>query len=134
VSGPLDNFLERFRRTGGVPAAVGGDLAEELRPVFAALDEFEGEADAMRRRAEAEGQDRKASAARELAEIAADARVKAERARGEAYEAALAAAEAQARAIVSDGEQAAAVLYERGSGRLPALVDEIVARLSESVR
>jgi len=26
------------------------------------------------------------------------------------------------------------VLYERGSGRLPALVDEIVARLSESVR
>jgi hypothetical protein len=46
----MGGFLERFRRSGGVPAAAGAELAAELAPVFAALDRIEEEAAEIRRR------------------------------------------------------------------------------------
>jgi len=132
LNGPLGNFLERFRRTGGVPAAVGGDLASELAPVFAALDEIERGAATLRERAEAVREGRKARLEQDVARILADGHRRAEKARKAAYEDARAAAAADAEGIVVEGERAAAGIRERGSSRLPGLVDEIVSRISVS--
>lgn len=134
LSGPLSGLLERFRRTGGVPAAVGGDLASELAPVFAALDEIESEAAAVRRDAGAQRADREARLEREIGKILADALTEAERTRDEAFDAAHRAAEAEAAAIIAEGDREAAAIREDGAARLPSLVDEVVARVAGSRR
>jgi hypothetical protein len=51
--GPLAAFLERFRRTRGVPATIGDDRISELAPLFAALDRIEQDAASLRSRSQA---------------------------------------------------------------------------------
>ena len=134
LRGPLGNLLERFRRSGGVPAAAGGDLASELAPVFAALDEIEREADGVRRAAEAEQGERAARLERELQEIADGARTEADRARDAAFEIARRAAEVDAASIGAEGARRAAAVREAGEERLPGLVEDVVASILGSGR
>ncbi len=129
LKGPLGNLLERFRRSGGVPAAAGIDLASELAPVFAALDEIESEADSVRREAEAERAARKAQLEQDLDAIAEDARVQADRERDGAFESARRAAEADATRIRAEGEHEATAIREIGKDRLPRLVEDVVTRI-----
>lgn len=129
VGGPLGGFLERFRGSGGVPAAVGGELASELEPLFAELDAIEREASELRSRAEGEREGAADRLEGELASIAADARRRAELARSEAFATAMRSAEAEARAIVDAGEAEAAAILATGRGRLPELVEEVISRV-----
>jgi vacuolar-type H+-ATPase subunit H len=126
---PLGSLFERFRRSGGVPAAAGGDLASELAPVFAVLDEIEREADAVLRSADFERAAREAKLERDLQQIVEEAHARAERERDAAYQTARAAAEADAAAIVAEGERGAAAIRRRGEGRLPQLVEDVVTRV-----
>jgi len=130
VSGPLGGFLERFRGTGGVPAAVGGDLASELAPVLAELDKIEQEAESLRARAGAERAVRAERLEGELARIAADARTRGERARDEAFANVRRNAEAEAAAAIAAGARAASSIEEAGAARLPAFVAQIVAAVA----
>lgn len=130
VSGPLDNFLERFRRAGGVPAAVGGGVEAELAPLFTELDVIEREVAALQVRAEAEHGARMAQLERELAQIAEDADRRAERARDAAYEAAREVVEAEVARIAADGERGAAATRVRGAERLAILVADVVGRVA----
>jgi len=54
----MGSFLERFRRSAGVPASVGGDISAELASVFLALDEIEREVGALREHSEAAAAER----------------------------------------------------------------------------
>ena len=134
MAGPLDNFLERFRRAGGVPASVGGVSEAEYGPLFAALDSIEEEAAELRVRADAEREARRAQLERELAAIAEDAKTRADRARHAAHATARAAAEVEAARITAEGESAAEIIRAHGADRMPGLVADVVARIEGGVR
>ena len=89
---PVSTILDRFRRAAAVPAGVGDDLARELAPVFAALDEIESECDRVRADAAATAERRVADA--RVAAAAGSARGR------EAAEAARAEAEAERRRVL----------------------------------
>lgn len=124
-------WLERFRRPAGVPAAAGDDLAPELMPVFAALDEVERAAEAVRRDAEREVAERIDAARREAERVRAkwERRADAERARAEAER--RAALTAEARAIEEAAQREAERLRVTGLQRMPSLVDAVVLAISE---
>ncbi len=132
MSGPLDNFLERFRRAGGVPAAVGGGVEAELAPVFTELDAIEREVAELGARMEAEHRARMSQLERELAQIAEDADTRAKQVREAAYRTARDAVAADVARIAADGERAAAATRARGAQRLPTLVSDVVARVAEA--
>jgi hypothetical protein len=77
----LSVLLDRFRRTAGVPAAVGDALEAELEPVFASLEEIEVEASRVREEATADATQRLDEAVAESAWIAAGWKELAERQR-----------------------------------------------------
>lgn len=131
-AGSLGDFLERFHGTGGVPAAVGEETAIELVPVFAALDAFEHEAAAARERAERVAAHRRFEAEEGAREILADAKSLADSERGDALKAGLRAADVEASRIVAEAEEDARRIGETARARLPALVDEVVARVLEA--
>ena len=130
--GPIGGFLERFRRTGGVPASVGDEARTELAPVFAALDEIEREVARLRTRS----RDAAARHAREADEEAemlmAEARNRAEAEREDAYVAGLRAADAEAARIVRAASRTAQEIERKGRERLPPLVAAVVERVLEA--
>ena len=130
--GPIGGFLERFRGVGGVPAAVGEEPVLELAPVFAALDAFELEAAEARGHAETVAAHRLHKAEEGAKEILAAARGLADSERGDALKAGLRAADVEASQIVARAEADARRIDETGRQRLPALVDEVVARVLEA--
>ena len=130
--GSIGGILERFHGTGGVPAAVGEEPVLELVPVFAALDAFELEAAEVREHAEAMAAHRLHKAEEGAKEILAAARGLADSERGDALKAGLRAADAEASQIVARAEADARRIDETGRERLPALVDEVVARVLEA--
>jgi vacuolar-type H+-ATPase subunit H len=124
--GPIGAFLERFRRTGGVPAAVGGELTSELAPVFAALDGLEHEVAVLRAAAE-EAAARHAHEADEEAErIMAEARERAESELDDVREAGLRTAALEVAAIVEDAEREAKAILAAGEERMPVLIAEVL--------
>ena len=125
--GPLGGFLERFRGSGGVPAAVGGESAEELAPLFEALDRFEGEARALRARDEAAIARAARKSEREAQALLAKARAEAEREREQAFEAGVRAAQAEAAELLARARVEASAIEERGRERLPALLADVLA-------
>jgi len=130
--GPIAGFLERFRRSAGVPAAVGGEAATELAPVFAALDEIEHEVAALRERSDAAAARRLHEADEEAQQIVAEARERAAAERDEALRAGLQAAEVEADAILLRAEADASAVRKTGEQRLPALVTEVLVRVLET--
>jgi vacuolar-type H+-ATPase subunit H len=127
--GSIGGILERFHGTAGVPAAVGEETALELVPVFAALDAFELEAAEARGHGEAMAARRLHEAEEGAKEILAAARGLADSERGDALKAGLRAADAEASQIVARAEIEARRIDESARGRIPGLVDEIVARV-----
>lgn len=129
--GSLGGFLERFRGTGGVPAAVADDAALELVPVFVALEEVERAAAEAYGRADRIMARRRFEAEEGAREILADAARLADSERGDALKAGLRAADVEASRIVALAEEDARRIGEIARGRLPRLVDEVVARVLE---
>jgi vacuolar-type H+-ATPase subunit H len=130
--GPISGFLERFRRSGGVPAAVGGDAASELAGVFAALDRLELEAEALRESSRAAVTQHEREIEQQAHRIVAEARAQAESARDDAVEAGLRAAETEAAAVVAQAEADATRIREAGQERLPDFVAGVLARVLEA--
>jgi len=130
--GPLSGFLERFRRSGGVPATVGGDAASELAAVFAALDRLEREADELRSRSDAVAARREREIEETTQRLLAAARARAGTVRVEVVDATLRAAEADAARILAAGEAEASRIRQIGEERLPGLVAEITTRVLEA--
>lgn len=131
MSGATANWLERFRRPAGVPAAASEELDSELMPVLAALDEIEEEAKRLRGEAEREAARRLDAASvraeRDLARWQRRAEVERARAETERRE----AIASEARSIELEGEAEAVRLRERGLERIPALVGSVIACLTE---
>jgi hypothetical protein len=132
--GPLRSLLERFRRSAGMPAAVGGELRSELAPVFAALDEIEREVARVRARSEAAATARLKEADEAAERILAEARQLAAKEREVELETVLQRTDAEAEAIVAQAAAAAEVTRKRGDERLPVLVTEVLARVLQAER
>ncbi len=130
--GPIGGFLERFRRSSGVPAAVGDEAAIELAPVFAVLDELEREAAALRERSQQMATRRLHEAREEATAILADARSRADSERGDALKAGLRAADVAAAEIVARAEDEARRIDRLGTERLPALVRQVTEHVLEA--
>jgi vacuolar-type H+-ATPase subunit H len=130
--GPIGGFLERFRRSGGVPVAVGGEVTTELAVVLAALDGLEREAEELRARSEADSARRIQEAEQETERILVEARERAESERDDALTAGLRAADATVAGVVAQAEADAERIREAGAQRLPDLVAEVLARVLEA--
>jgi hypothetical protein len=128
------SILDRFRRPAGVPAAAAEDIAAELTPVFAALEELEEEAKTIRDDAAREAEQLLAAAEARSAEILAawGQRAQAEGARMESD--CERAAATQVEAAEAAGREQAQRLRERGHRRMPGLVAEVVACVKEAAR
>ncbi len=127
-------ILERFRRGAGVPSAAADDVAAELAPLFAALDEIEEEAERRREAARARGRAYLDDASEEAHGIVAAYRDRAEAVHRRAVERSRGAAEEQSRALVADAERHARDIQARGEERLPQLVAAVVACVREGAR
>jgi vacuolar-type H+-ATPase subunit H len=130
--GPGRSFLERFRRSAGVPAVVGDEASAELAPVFAALDELEREASLPRARSLQMAKRRLHDAREEAHAIVADARARADAERGEALKTGLRRADAASAEIVRRAEEEARRIELVGAERRPALVARILDRVLEA--
>jgi hypothetical protein len=130
--GPLRSLLERFRRGAGVPASVGGELAAELAPVFAALDEIEREVDDLREQSQAAVADRLRETEDEIRRIVQDGRRRAIQERDEALTSAWREADAEAVAVARAAKAEGDEVRRRGAERMPALVAEVLARVLEA--
>jgi hypothetical protein len=128
----LSILLDRFRRTAGVPAAVGDALEAELEPVFASLEEIEVEASRVREEATADATRRLDEAEAESARISAGWRELAERERarvtGEVHE----ASEQEASRILAVGRAEADRVRIHGQERVPELVNSVLACVRRS--
>jgi flagellar biosynthesis/type III secretory pathway protein FliH len=129
--GPIGAFLERFRRTGGVPATVGEQARTELEPVFAALDEIEREVEELRNRSVAAAARHAREAEEEAEMVLAEARSRAEAEREDAYLAGLRAADAEASRILHAARLRADAIEREGRARLPRLIQDALARVFE---
>jgi hypothetical protein len=130
--GPLSGFLERFRRSAGVPATVGGDAASELAAVFAALDRLELEAEELRTRSSAAAARREHELEEEMERVVRDARERAGAEQDEILRSRLGDADREAAVIVAQAEAEARRIRETGEERLAGFVAEVVARVREA--
>jgi hypothetical protein len=123
----LSVLLDRFRRTAGVPAAVGDPLEAELEPLFASLEKIEVEASRVREDAAADASRVLDEADVESARIAAGWRELAEHERERVTAAMRAASVTEARQVLAAAREEADRVRVQGRERMPELVDAIVA-------
>ncbi len=128
----MGGFLERFRRSGGVPAAAGGELAAELAPVFAALDGIEEEAAEIRRRVDVVAAQRAHEAEEQAQGILAGARERANFERDDALKAGGRVTDAEVVSILEQAELDAQQIRTVGEQRLPAFVANVLKRVLEA--
>ena len=124
---PLSSFLDRFRRGVAVPAAAGDDLAAELAPVFASLEAFEAEADAVKRASARQAEERLAAGLERVARISEGWRARAEAERSHAVAEQRRRVHEEASALEERGRVEADRIRQRAARRMPELVAEIVA-------
>ena len=130
----MSTILDRFRRAAAVPAPVGDDLARELVPVFAALDEIEGDCERVRRDAALAADQLIAAARGEAAVGSTRGREEAEAARAEAEDERRRAREEEAGRLTEEAAAETARIREQGKARLPKLVDAVVACVRAEAR
>jgi hypothetical protein len=130
----VSTILDRFRRAAAVPAGVGDDLARELAPVFAALDEIEEACDRVRASAAASAERRVAKARAEVAAGSARCREAAEAARAEAEAERRRTLEREALELRREAEVEARRIRAQGAARLGELVDSVVACVRAEAR
>ncbi len=131
---PVRSFLDRFRRGAAVPAAAGDELAAELAPVFAELEQVEREAGAVRDLAAERAQQRLEAGAVRVARVSAGWRERAEAERARAIAECLGRVEEEARSIVAAGQAEAARVRTHGRARLAPLVSAVFSCVMESPR
>jgi hypothetical protein len=123
---PVSTILDRFRRAAAVPAAVGDELANELAPLFLALDSIEDESSRVREAAAEAAERRLALARADAVELTTQARARAEAVRAETEAGRRAMREAEARELLAAAEAEARQVSERGAARAPELVAEVL--------
>ena len=128
----MGGFLERFRRSSGVPAAAGGELAAELAPVFAALDGIEEEAAEIRRRTDAVAAQRAHEAEEQAQGIIAEARERANFERDDALKASSRVTDAEIVSILEQAELDVQQIRTIGEERLAAFVANVLKRVLEA--
>jgi hypothetical protein len=121
------SILDRFRRSAGVPAAAADDVAGELAPVFAALEQLEAEAQAIRDAAVREADQLLEETEARVAETVAAWHEQAQAERRRAESDCERAAARRAEAVEAEARAEAALLRERGRERIAGLVDEVLA-------
>jgi len=134
---PLRDFLARFRPAGspgpaaraGVPADRTGELAAEVAPVLARLDDTGAECERLIAQARREAEQIVAAARSAADAIAADAAERAEAVRAQAAQQVLATARKQAARATQAATQQAAQTRELARQRTPALVGRIVGTI-----
>ncbi len=104
----------------------------ELAPVFAALDELEREAAALRERSEQMATRRLHEAREDATAILADARSRADSERGDALKAGLRAADVAAAEILARAEDEGRRVDQLGAERLPTLVRQVTEHVLEA--
>ncbi len=124
---PLSSLLDRFRRGVAVPAAAGDDLAAELAPIFASLEAFEVEADAVKRASAQQAEERLAAGLEQAARTSEGWRARAEAERERASSEKRGRAREEAAALEERGRVEADRIRQRAARRMPELVVEIVA-------
>jgi vacuolar-type H+-ATPase subunit H len=137
----LSEILRRFRSHGvpGAPAvaAVPADhrqaVANELAPVFAALDEVQRRARGLTADAEAYAAAHREEATLRARRILADARSGAGNVQVDAMKASLAHTQRQRVLTLANGRQEAARIERVAAQRVPLLVDDTVRRVLASV-
>lgn len=125
-AGFLREFLDRFRRSGGVPPQVTDELAAELGPLFEALDALDREAAAIRSEAATRDAALGESAAREVERILAAGRERADRERVRVVEEARRAAAAKTDEIRLASAAEADRIRAYGRDRIDALAAHVV--------
>ena len=128
---PVSTILDRFRRGAGVPAAAGDDLAAELAPVFAALDDIEAEGERLREVAREDAEKRLAAAGEETARVLAVHRERAEIERARAAAERRQVTTDEVRSLLQAAETEAREIRQAGAERIPELVTVVLACLKE---
>jgi F0F1-type ATP synthase membrane subunit b/b' len=136
------DFLERFRPAGapgaaagaGVPADRAGELATELEPVLALLDDTEARANSLRERTCQEAADRRERAAARAAAIVQDAERRSSSVRAEIVARATRHADADLAQALAEADRAADRLRVTSEGRMPEYVARVLAELDMIVR
>ena len=129
------DFLMRFRpagppgpaAAGGVPADRSAELAAELEPPLALLEETEAEARTVREEAAKEAARRRQAAERTATDIVEQARARAQDVRERSASRTRDATEAEATELLAAADRDAAALQRRVQHRMPALVERAVA-------
>ncbi|MGE5131960.1 MAG: hypothetical protein ACM32E_03510 [Gemmatimonadota bacterium] len=135
------DFLDRFRPAGapgsaaraGVPADRARELADELDPVLALLDDTHAECERIVADAGREAERIMAAARSEAARTAADADTRARATRDEASRRLLAQAGDRVAAATTAAGHDADRARERAAQRLPALVAKAVALVRDGL-
>lgn len=127
----LREFLDRFRRSAGVPAQVTDEVAAELAPLYIALDAIGREAATVRAGAERRANALRESVTDEVNRRLAAGREHAERERIRVVADARRAAEEAADEIVSAGVAEADRIRAQGRDRVPVLVADVVRCVME---
>jgi hypothetical protein len=136
---PLRDFLTRFRPAGspgaaaraGVPADRSGELAAEVAPVLARLDDTEAERERLIAQARREAEQIVAAARSAAEAIDADAARHAGTVREQAAQRVMAAARNQAARTTQAATQQAAQIRELARQRIPALASRIVGTIRQ---
>lgn len=126
-AGVLREFLDRFRRSGGVPTQVTDDVAAELAPLFATLDGLDGEAAVVRDQAARRAADLDSMATLEAERILGDAQLRAEEERRRMVDDACTRATAEVDAILSQAAAQADRIRSAGNARLPTMVAHVIS-------
>jgi Skp family chaperone for outer membrane proteins len=128
------SILDRFRRAAGVPAAAVDDIAAEVAPVFAALEQVEAEAQTILASAVEQARHIRADAEARAATLhaACDERARAEYARAESESEH--ASHTRLEAVEVEARQEAELLRREGRLRMAELVEEVVACVRGAAR
>jgi hypothetical protein len=128
------SILDRFRRAAGVPAAAVDDIAVELAPVFAALEQVEAEAQTIHASAVEQARQILAEAETRAATLRAawDERARAEYARAESeFEH---ASHTELEAVEVEARRETERLRRQGRLRMAEFVEDVVACVRGAAR
>jgi vacuolar-type H+-ATPase subunit H len=138
---PERDFLERFRPAGapgaaaraGVPADRVREMAAEIEPVLALLDDVHAECEQIISRAQREAAQIVANAQAEGARIGRDAERRARAARDEARSEVLTRARAEAQQAVAGASRQALSVRRLAKRRMPGLVATAVRMVRDGL-
>lgn len=137
----LDRYLRRFRRMvsppgrpgpAAVPADRAAELASELAPLFASIDDIDAEAGRILRDADEEIERIEDESRGHAQEILSRAREQSAVARAEAIAKQRDEAEKEIHRAHEEAAREADRIRRVGRDRIPDLVDEVIARIREA--